>query len=107
MAPGTFDLIVATSVLETYYRPRDIHAAREKLIAGLRTGGLLLLGNVRGNDTFESSRWAKWLIRGGVRISDFFSADGRLSVIAQEMDELYVDTLFCRRDVREDRKVNG
>ncbi|WP_420818755.1 class I SAM-dependent methyltransferase [Occallatibacter savannae] len=99
--PGTFDLIVATSVLETYYRPGDVRAAKERLIAGLRTGGYLLLGNVRGNDVFESSRWAKWLIRGGVRTSNCFSADRRLSLITQEMDDLYVDTLFHRRDAPE------
>lgn len=95
---GEFDLIVIASVFETFYRAANIHAAREKLVARLPPGGYLLVGNVRGNEVFESATWAKWLIRGGVRISEFFAADRRLTLIAREMDDLYVDALFLRHD---------
>jgi hypothetical protein len=94
--PGFFDLIVVASVLETFYRPADLHAAREKLIAAMLPGSYLLIGNVRGNEFFEQARWTKWLIRGGKRISEFFGCDDRLKLIAQKSDDLYIDSLFRR-----------
>lgn len=97
--PGVFDLIVVASVFETFYRSGDLRAAREKVIAALPPGGYLLIGNVRGNEIFEHARWAKWLIRGGKRISEFFGSDDRLSLIAQESDDLYVESLFQRSSV--------
>lgn len=100
--PGEFDLIVIASVLETFRRPRDLRSARDKLISGLLPGGYLLLGNVRGNQIFEVARWGEWMVCGGLWISRLFAANPRLSFVAQEMDDLYVDSLFCR-DIVETR----
>ena len=98
--PGKFDLIVIDSVLETFRRPRDLRSAREKLTSGLHPGGYLLLGNVRGNEVYEAARWGEWMVCGGLWISRLFAADPRLNVVAQEMDDLYVDSLFYRDNLR-------
>ena len=50
---GTFDLIVATGVLEYVLRPGTLSDIREKLTAGLRPGGYLLLGN-----TSQVRKWS-------------------------------------------------
>jgi len=92
--PGSFDLIVVVSVLETFLRPRDLRSARDKLVGSLRPGGYLLLGNVRGNELFETARWAQSLLCGGLSISRLFAADARLKTLAQEMDDQYIDSLF-------------
>jgi 2-polyprenyl-3-methyl-5-hydroxy-6-metoxy-1,4-benzoquinol methylase len=96
----TFDLIVITSVLETFRRPRDLRSARDKLVASLRPGGYLLLGNVRGNEIFETARWAQWMVCGGSWISRLFADDPRLDVVAQEIDDLYIDSMFRLSAIR-------
>jgi SAM-dependent methyltransferase len=103
--PGSFDLIVIASVLETFRRARDLRSARDKLTSSLRPGGYLLLGNVRGNEVFEAARWGEWMVCGGLWISRLFAADPRLNVVAQELDDLYVDSLFCRDKVKTHSEV--
>jgi 2-polyprenyl-3-methyl-5-hydroxy-6-metoxy-1,4-benzoquinol methylase len=92
--PGSFDLIVVVSVLETFRRARDLRSVRDKLVASLRPGGYLLLGNVRGSEVFETAGWAQWMVRGGLWISRLFAAEPRLKTVEQEMDDLYIDSLF-------------
>lgn len=99
-APSNLDLVVVMDVLELFYRPSDIRRARQKLVAILRPGGYLLLGNSRQNDIFEKARWGRWLLRGGKRIAEYFGEHPRLELITSEMDGIYVNALFRA-------KVNG
>jgi SAM-dependent methyltransferase len=48
-APGTFDLIVITDVLEILGGRRDICRARDKLVSALAPGGYLLYGDYLGD----------------------------------------------------------
>jgi 2-polyprenyl-3-methyl-5-hydroxy-6-metoxy-1,4-benzoquinol methylase len=83
---GTYDLIVATGVLEYIYRPSTLKQACEKLVRALRPGGYLLLGNtVAGNDV-ENTWIGKMLIRGTL-INDYMIADGRLETLSRSLDQ--------------------
>lgn len=98
LMPGGFDLIVLMDVLEMLPRP-EIVRAREKVVAALPPGGLLLLGNSRQDAVFETSWWGKWLLCGGTRITDHFAADPRLEVVAREVHGICVNALFRRTTV--------
>ena len=60
----SFDLIVAMGVLESLGRPRDLKAAREKLVRLLRPGGWLLVETTRVNAGMEDQWWRRKLHRG-------------------------------------------
>lgn len=96
-APVGMDLVVTMDVLELFYRPRDIQNAREKLVSALRPGGYLLLGNSRQNDIFETSWWGKWMLRGGMRIAEYFSAHPQLDLLTSESRGIYINAVFRRK----------
>lgn len=83
---GTFDLIVATGVLEYIQRPATLRAVRNKLVDALRPGGHLLLGNTVTTHSIEKTWVGRILIR-GTRINDFFALDNRLETIASSLDQ--------------------
>ena len=83
---GTFDLIVATGVLEYIFRPRAMRDARERLTAGLRPGGYLLLGNTSNARGMERTWLGRKLIRGTI-INDYFASDSRYETISKSLDQ--------------------
>lgn len=83
---GSFDLIVATGILEYIQRPSTLRQVREKLTAALRPGGYLLLGNTVTTQRIERTWVGKILLRGTV-INDFFARDRRFEVIASSLDQ--------------------
>ena len=92
--PGIFDLIVVMSVLEYYGRPRDLRAAREKLVEGVNPGGYLLVGDVRQSELYETTWWGKRLIRGGKWISEFVAEHPALKLVERVAEDYYVLALF-------------
>ena len=97
-APVGMDLVVIMDVLEMFFQPRDVHNAREKLVSALRPGGYLLLGNSLQNDIFETSWWGKWMLRGGKRIAEYFSAHPQLELVASETQGIYMNAIFRRKN---------
>ncbi|MFN7930693.1 MAG: SAM-dependent methyltransferase [Blastocatellia bacterium] len=63
-APGTFDVITVMDVLEYYYSPAALRAARDKMVEMLIPGGYLLVTTSKARDFIESSHWARWLYCG-------------------------------------------
>jgi len=94
--PGIFDLVVVMSVLEYYGRPRDLRAAREKLVEGVNPGGYLLVGDVRQSELFETTWWGRRLIRGGKWISEFVAEHPALKLVERVTEDYYVLALFRR-----------
>jgi SAM-dependent methyltransferase len=95
--PPHIDLIVVMDVLELFYRPGDIRKAREKLVAALRPGGYLLLGNSRQCPSCEGAWWTRWLLRGGKQIADFFRLHSDLTTIRSDTGRIYCNALFQKR----------
>lgn len=83
---GMFDLIVATGVLEYILRPSTLRDACERLTAGLRPGGYLLLGNTVTDTGVEHTWIGRKLIRGAL-INDYFANDVRYERIASSLDQ--------------------
>ena len=97
-APENLDLVVVMDVLELFFHPSDVEFARDKLVRTLRPGGYLLLGNSRQSDVFETSRWGKWMLRGGRRIAEFFREHPQLEFVAWEAKGIYVNALYRLRE---------
>jgi 2-polyprenyl-3-methyl-5-hydroxy-6-metoxy-1,4-benzoquinol methylase len=91
---GPFDVVVAMSVLECLSRPWAIRAACAKLVDVTRSGGYLLVGNMRHRELYEDSLWAKYFMRGGKHIDDFIRKRAALKVVSTATDDSYVLTLF-------------
>jgi O-antigen/teichoic acid export membrane protein/SAM-dependent methyltransferase len=83
---GTFDLIVATGVLEYIQRPSTLRDIRERITVGLRPGGFLLLGNTATDNGVEKTWIGKRLIRGTL-VNNFFAADSRYEVLDSSLDQ--------------------
>jgi len=83
---GAFDLIVATGVLEYILRPSTLRDARERLTAGLRPGGYLLLGNTATATGVEQTWIGRRLVRGTL-INEYFARDPRYEVVAESLDQ--------------------
>ncbi len=92
----TFDLVVATSVLEYFMSPRSLRAARARLVAATRPGGLLLIGNVRQNAVVEQGWWAQYLPRGGRHVNAFISEHPDLQIVAEADGHDYLEVLLSR-----------
>lgn len=101
-APENLDLVVVMDVLEYYFRPGDVQIGRDKLVGALRPGGYLLVGDSRQSEVFETAWWGKWMLRGGVRIAEFFGDHPQLELVASETKGLYANSLFCLRANRSD-----
>ena len=93
---GAYDLVVLMDVLEDGFGPLAIHNARRRLVAALRPGGLLLLGNSRQSPVFETSWWGKALIRGGLNIDAFFAQHAALRRLREHVADRYVLSLYER-----------
>jgi SAM-dependent methyltransferase len=94
--PGVFTLVVAMDVLELIYDPRVLRQLRNDIVDAVAPGGYLLIGNSRQNPVFERALWAKWLVRGGKRISELFADDPRLDHMASASSDLAFNSLFRR-----------
>jgi SAM-dependent methyltransferase len=101
-APVNLDLIVVMDVIEYFFYPPDVRFARDKLVRALRPGGHLLVGNSRQSDMFETSRWGKWMLRGGGRIAEFFGDHPQLELVASESKGIFINSLFRLRADRSD-----
>ncbi len=98
---GSFDLIVATGVLEYILRPATLRDALERITAGLKPGGYLLLGNTVTDANVEKTWIGKKLIRGSL-VNDFFAADPRYETIESSLDQcvcLFAHVLLRKRTV--------
>jgi SAM-dependent methyltransferase len=94
----SFDLIVATGVLEYIQRPTVLRQVRDKLATAMKPGSYLLLGNTVSANKVEKSWVGKILIR-GVLINDFFASDKRFETIASSLDQCicpFAHVLLCR-----------
>lgn len=94
--PGQFDLVVVMAVVEYFKRPGAVRAARPKLVNAVQPGGYLFIGNSRQSELFESTWWGKRLLRGGKWINAFVAEDSELRLVAEEVSDLSVNTLFHR-----------
>jgi SAM-dependent methyltransferase len=91
--PGSFDLIVASGVLEYFSRPSTMAMVREKLVAALRPGGYLLVETTRCNPLVERAWWGRWLVR-GKWINAFIARHPSLAIATQRTDEHFAISLF-------------
>lgn len=83
---GTFDLIVATGVLEYIMSPSILRDACKRLAAALKPGGFLLIGNTVTENGMERTLIGRLLIR-GTRINDYLAKDPRFETIAESIDQ--------------------
>ncbi len=96
---GTFDLIVATGVLEYILRPSTLRDACERLTAALKPGGYFLVGNTVTDNEVERTWIGKLLIRGTL-INDYLKKDRRFETIDESIDQCvcpFVHTLLRKR----------
>lgn len=95
----TFDLIVATGVLEYILRPSTLRDACERLTAALKPGGYFLVGNTVTDNEVERTWIGKLLIRGTL-INDYLAKDPRFETIAESIDQCvcpFAHTLLRKR----------
>jgi SAM-dependent methyltransferase len=83
---GQFDLIVATGILEYILRPSTLRSAKERITAGLRPGGYLLVGNTETVHRIEQTWIGRKLIR-GTNVNDLFAKDPAYEVIDSSLDQ--------------------
>jgi SAM-dependent methyltransferase len=96
---GTFDLIVATGVLEYILRPSTLRDACKRLTAAVKPGGYFLVGNTVTDNEVERTWIGKLLIRGTV-INDYLAKDTRFETVAESIDQCvcpFVHTLLRKR----------
>jgi 2-polyprenyl-3-methyl-5-hydroxy-6-metoxy-1,4-benzoquinol methylase len=96
---GTYDLIVATGVLEYILRPSILRDACERLTMALKPGGYLLVGNTVTDNEVERTWIGKMLIRGTL-INDYIKKDPRFETIDESIDQCvcpFVHTLLRKR----------
>jgi len=91
--PGTFDLTVVMSVLEPFYRRRDLKVAKEKIVAMTAPNGYLLLSNTM-HGVAEHEWWGRWLIRGANWQDRFVAQHPKLKVVHTMTGAFYIHTLF-------------
>jgi 2-polyprenyl-3-methyl-5-hydroxy-6-metoxy-1,4-benzoquinol methylase len=95
-APGTFDLITIMDVLEYYYSPTSLRAARDKVVAMLAPGGYLLVTTSKAHDFIESSWWARWLYCGTHLLSCLAAHPDLITCKTAEM-EIHAQALFRKK----------
>jgi SAM-dependent methyltransferase len=95
--PGSFDLIVVMDVLSGILRPGDSRAARSRLIAAMRRGDYLLVGDHRQAPEFENSWWGRALVRGGKWIVRGFTEHPALECVEHATTETHVLALLRKR----------
>ncbi len=95
--PGCFDLIVVMDVLSGILRPRDSRAARSRIIAAMRRGDYLLVGDHRQAPEFEDSWWGRALVRGGKWIVTGFTEHRALECLERATTDTHVLALLRKR----------
>ena len=93
-APSDMDLVIVMDVLEIFYCRSDIRKAREKVVNAVKPGGYVLVGNSRQNELYENAHWAKWMLKGGKRIAEYFAEHPRLALVSTETEGLFINALF-------------
>lgn len=93
-APSDMDLVIVMDVLEIFYCRSDIRKAREKVVNAVKPGGYVLVGNSRQNELYENAHWAKWMLKGGKRIAEYFAEHPRLTLVSTETQGLFINALF-------------
>lgn len=83
---GERDLIVAVGVLEYIYRTGVLRRVRRQLIAALRPGGYLLVGNTVRCPVVEKSSWVRWLPR-GTRLNTFIAEHPQVRLVSSSTEE--------------------
>ena len=94
--PGTFDLIVATGVLEYFGRRRTLVRVRQNLVNALKSQGYLLIETTRSTMAAENSWWAKYFMH-GKWLNYFISKDPSLCVVREVLLDRYIITLFKKK----------
>ncbi len=93
---GQFPLVVVMDVLDCFYRPSDLRSALAKLVESTEPGGYLLLSAKLQNETIESARWTRWLVRGARGIIGYVSRHPGLVVVSIVRSEDHLVTIFKR-----------
>jgi SAM-dependent methyltransferase len=91
--PRTFELTVVMSVLEPFYRRRDLTVAREKMVALTAPNGYLLLSNTM-HGVAEGAWWGRLLIHGANWQARFIGQHPKLKVVQTMTGAFYLHTLF-------------
>lgn len=94
--PGIFDLITVMDVLEYYYAPSDLRAARDKIVDMLPPGGYLLITTSKARDFIERSFWARRLYCGTHLLSCIARHPDLITCNTAEM-EIHAQALFRKR----------
>lgn len=97
-SPGVFDLVTVMDVLEYYYSPSALRAARDKIVELIAPGGYLLVTTSKARDFIEASRWARWLYCGSYLLSCIAQHPDLIACKTAEMD-IHAQALFRKRDV--------
>ena len=94
--PGPFDVIVVMDVLSTIRRPGRLRKVIEKLVAGLRSGDLLLVGDYREGKLLEDSWLGKRLLFGGKWVVQEVATHPALATVEKASTETHVFALLRR-----------
>jgi predicted TPR repeat methyltransferase len=100
--PGSFDLVVATGVLEYICRPATLRAVCDRLIDALEPNGCFLVGNTVAACEESGRWWARPLLR-GTTINTALAGDPRLQAEGDSLDQCirpFRHTLFRKSDTR-------
>ncbi len=94
--PGVFDVVIVMDVLEYFYDPAALRAARDKIVDTLAPGGYLLITTSRARDFIERSRWARWLYLGTHLLSCIAQHPDLITCKEAEM-EIHAQALFRKK----------
>lgn len=95
-APGSFDLVTVMDVLEYYYSPSALRAARDKIVDMIAPGGYLLVTTSKARDFIESSHWARWLYCGTHLLSCLAQHPDLIKCQTAEL-KIHAQALFRKR----------
>jgi hypothetical protein len=84
-------------VLTCIRRPGRLRRAYDKLISGMRPGGLLLAGDFRYDRRLESSWWRKRLLHGGKWVIEALAAHPGLVTVKKASTETHVFALLRKK----------
>jgi len=91
---GMFDVVFVMGVLQFVHSRGHVRRIARKLARTLRTGGLLVVNEVRLPPQMERTWWARWLVQGGSNHVDFIDGREGLHLIHHEVYPGYVVALF-------------
>lgn len=94
--PGIFDLVTVMDVLEYYYTPAALRAARDKIVDMLVPGGYLLVTTSKARDFIERSHWARWLYCGSHLLSCIAQHPDLIAYKSAER-EIHAQALFRKK----------